>query len=233
MTREFTRLTQRFGGVLAVAAVVAFVGGTVSIAANDRDSKDSKKEDKRKDDDYKERYKKKVWRKIWMCHVEKGGKAHLIEISEEALGSHRGHGDGEPGEQVARHRHHRWTRDCREAPEPPAPPKPPAPPTPPPPPPDATLSCPCWNGMKQSALAGLLGPDSSPATPQCVVNSTTVSLSQDEGINTLVYAASFGQCIQRVGGVDVGSNFLLSGDESAACMSEAAGIVPLVKWCPQ
>ena len=87
--------------------------------------------------------------------------------------------------------------------------------------------------MKQSALAGLLGPDSSPATPQCVVNSTTVSLSQDEGINTLVYAASFGQCIQRVGGVDVGSNFLLSGDEAAACMSEAAGIVPLVKWCPQ
>ena len=123
MTREFTRLTQRFGGVLAVAAVVAFVGGTVSIAANDKDGKDSKKEDKRKDDDYKERYKKKVWRKIWMCHVEKGGKAHLIEISEEALGSHRGHGDGEPGEQVARHRHHRWTRDCREAPEPPAPPR--------------------------------------------------------------------------------------------------------------
>ena len=155
MTREFTRLTQRFGGVLAVAAVVAFVGGTVSIAANDKDGKDSKKEDKRKDDDYKERYKTKVWRKIWMCQVEKGGKAHLIELSEKALGSPGGDGSGE---QVARHRHHRWTRDCREAPEPPAPPPPPLHRRP------TRRSRACWNGMKRSALAGLLGPDSSPAT---------------------------------------------------------------------
>lgn len=230
MTSEFTRMTQRIGSVVAVAAVVAFVGGTTASIAAHENGKDSKKEDKRKDDEYKERLKKKVWRKFWMCHVEKDGKAKLMEISEEALPAHRGHGDGEPGERVARHRHHRWTRECKEAPEPPAPP----PPTlPPPPPQDATLSCPCWNGMKRSALLSLLAPDSTPATPQCVNNSSTVSLSQDEGINTLVYAAVFGQCIQRVGGVDVGSNFVLSGDEAAVCLSEAAGLVPSVKWCPQ
>ena len=229
MTREFTRLTQRFGGVLAVAAIVAFVGGTTAtIAANDKDGKDSKKEDKRKDDEYKERYKKKVWRKFWMCHVEKDGKGKLMEISEEAVAAHRGHGDGEPGERVARHSHHRWTRDCREQQEPPAPPPPPPPP---PPPADTQLTCPCWNGMMRSALLNALAPDSAPAVPQCVNNSSTVSLSQDEGVNTLVYAAVFGQCIQRVGGVDVGSNFLLTGDETAACMSEAAGLVPSVKWC--
>ena len=85
--------------------------------------------------------------------------------------------------------------------------------------------------MKQSALAGILAPESSPAAPTCVNNSSTVSLSQDEGINTLVYAAVFGQCIQRIGGVDVGSNFVLSGDEAATCVSEAAGLVPSIKWC--
>ena len=87
--------------------------------------------------------------------------------------------------------------------------------------------------MKQSALVGLLDPNSSPATPQCVVNGTTVSLSQDQGISTLVYSAVFGQCIQRVGGVDVGANFGLTGEEAATCMAEATALVPSVKWCSQ
>jgi hypothetical protein len=226
MTRKFARLTQRFGGVLAVAAVVAFVGGTVTIAANDKDY--GKKEEKKKDkDDDKDHG--KGWRKRWICHVEKDGRAHAIEVAESALAAHRGHGDGEPGEEVARHHHNRWTRECKEQPAPPAPP----PPGPPPPPPDVQLSCPCWNGMMRSALLDLLAPTSTPAASTCVNNSTTVSLSQDEGISTLVFAASFGQCIQRVGGVDVSSNFLLTAGEAAACMSEAAGLVPSIQWCPQ
>jgi hypothetical protein len=227
MTREFTRLTQRFGGVLAVAAIVAFVGGTTASIAAVENGKDAKKEDKRKDDEYRERLKKKVWRKFWMCHVEKDGKSKLMEISEEAVAAHRGHGDGEPGERVARHKHYRWARDCRETPEPTPPPPPPPPP---PPASDATLSCPCWNGMKQSALAAILAPDSVPATPQCLNDSSTVSLSPDGGVN-MVYATVFGQCIQRVGGTDVGQNFVLTGEEAALCVSEGASIVPRIKWC--
>lgn len=228
MTRKFARLTQRFGGVLAVAAVIAFVGGAVTVAAHDKDGKDAKKESKKNEKDLK-----KSWRKYRMCHVAKDGKAHLIEIGEEAVSAHRGHGDGEPGESVARHRHHRWSRECKEVPEPPAPPPPPPPPDPPAPPPDVQLTCPCWNGMMRSALLDQLAPNSTPASSICVNNSSTVSLSQDDGISTLVFAASFGQCIQRVGGVDVGSNFGLSASEAAACMTEASGLVPSIKWCPQ
>lgn len=240
-TKDIARMTQRLGGVVAVAAVVAFVGGTVTIAANDKDyGKDSKKEDKKdKDhdkDDKNHKNVKRVWRRLNVCHLEKDGRAHLLEISEEVLTAHRGHGDGEPGERVARYHHgrfHRWTRECKEVPEPPAPPPPPPPPVPPAPPADPTLSCPCWSGMKQSALLGVLDSQSSPASPQCVVNGTTVSLSQDQGISTLVYSAVFGQCIQRVGGVDVGSNFGLTGEEATTCMAEGTALAPLVKWCSQ
>lgn len=230
MTREFARLTRRFGGVVAVAAVVAFVGGTASIAASEN-GKDAKKEDNRKDNDKDGNHfnKKKVWRKFWMCHVEKDGKGKLIEISEEAVAAHRGHGDGEPGERVAKHKHYRWARDCRETPEPPAPPPPPSPP---PPPTDTQLSCPCWNGMMRSALLAVLAPTSSPASPTCINNSSTVSLSQDGGV-TQVFAASFGQCIHVEGGLDLGSNFSLSGPDAATCMAEAAGLVPSIQWCAQ
>jgi hypothetical protein len=239
-TKEFARRTQRMSHVVAVAAVLAFVGGTVTVGAHDKDRDKARDNKVRHDKDRQEKARKeakerldklrKMWRKINMCHVDRDGRARLIEISEEAESTHRAHGDGRPGDRIGKFVRRLWNRDCSEVPEPPAPPAP-APAPAPLPPADPLLACPCWNTLKQAELLAVLSPNSSPAENYCLVSPTTVSLSPDLGVNTLVFASN--SCILRVNGADVASLFGLSEPEVASCVSEATALVPSISWCPK
>src|SRR5262245_41419174 len=228
-TKNLARLMPRIGRVMAVAAAAAVVGGAVTLGAHDRknDEQHDKDHDKGKDKDKDHNKHHKGWHKVDICHADRDGRFRLIEITSDAEAAHRAHGDGQPGDRVPKRFRHRWNRDCKEVPEPPE-----APPTKEPEPPaDPQLACPCWNTYKRSELLAVLDPQSSPAESYCVSNSSTVSLSQDLGVNTLVFAGGF--CSLRVGGVDVSQNFALSPLDANVCRIEAAALVPSITWCPQ
>jgi hypothetical protein len=158
--REFARLMQRIGPVVAVAAVVVFTANAVTLGAHEPAThRGQDKEQKEK---------------------ERGNVQKRIHAVPDTV--------------------------------------------------DPQLECPCWNTYMPHQLLRLLNPNSTAVENYCIVNSSTVSLSQDLGVNTLVYAAGH-SCIRRVNGVDVESHFALTEPEAAACISEAKALLPVIKWC--